>query len=301
MNTAQADPDALLALLDFYVAAGIDCALDEVPHDRFAEAAAPASLPAERVARADVAPDRALPAPAPEAHPAAPDPPAPPPARTAPRMAVVSPEAAEAEARRLAAGARTLEELEAALASFDGCALKASARRLVFADGRAGAAVMIVGDAPGAEEDRAGRPFVGPAGVLLDRMLAAIGLDRTGVYLANLVPWRPPGGQPPKPHEVAICKPFVERQIELARPAILVTLGDLPAQTLLGAKDRISKTRGRWRDYPNIPGLKAMPMLHPGHLLRHPPQKRFAWRDLLALRRALPAQDRTELPVRTPD
>ena len=147
---------------------------------------------------------------------------------------------------------------------------------------------MFVGEAPGGDEDRVGRPFVGRSGQLLDRMLAAIGLDRTQVYIANVVPWRPPGNRTPTPQEIAICKPFIERQIELADPDILVCLGGPSAQTLLGIRDGILKTRGGWFSYTTgRREIRAFATLHPAYLLRQPLQKRLAWRDFRALKRAL--------------
>ncbi len=159
----------------------------------------------------------------------------------------------------------------------------------MFADGEPRARVMFVGEAPGRDEDLEGRPFVGRSGELFDRMLAAIGLDRTSsAYLANIIPWRPPGDRKPTPQEVAICLPFIHRQIELSRAEVLVCLGGASAQALLGAKEGIVKTRGRWFTY-SAGGreLRAITTLHPAYLLLQPLQKRFAWRDLLAIRKAL--------------
>jgi DNA polymerase len=194
-----------------------------------------------------------------------------------------------AESARLhAREARSLAELEAMVAAFEGCALKRTAKQLVFADGNPEADIMLVGEAPGGEEDRAGKPFVGRAGQLLDRMLASIGLDRSRVYIANVVPWRPPGNRTPTPQEVAICLPFTLRQIELCGPRFLVTLGAPATQTLLGLKEGIKRVRGRWVDYPGLARpVRALPMLHPAYLLRQPIDKRLAWRDLRALKRAL--------------
>ena len=183
--------------------------------------------------------------------------------------------------------ARQLYELRALLERFDGCALKATASRLVFSDGNPEARVMLVGEAPGRDEDIEGVPFVGRSGKLLDLMLAAIGLDRSSVYIANVVPWRPPGNRTPTPQETQICLPFITRQIELADPDILVCLGGPSAQTLLG-QSGITKIRGRW--FPFHSGareIRAMPTFHPAFLLRSPLQKRFAWRDYLAIKKAL--------------
>jgi len=256
-------------LLDFYLEAGVDALLGEEPVDRFATEDAPLQ-PAARAAAPSVLADK------------------PRPAMAAPVTPPQAPDAAAMEARAAAKSAQTLDELRAILERFDGCALKATATRLVFADGNPQARVMLVGEAPGRDEDIEGLPFVGRSGKLLDRMLAAIGLDRTSVYIANIVPWRPPGNRTPTPQESQICLPFILRQIELADPDVLVCLGGPSAQTLLGVKDGITKTRGRWftfntgkRDIP------AMPTFHPAFLLRSPLQKRFAWRDFLAIKKAL--------------
>ena len=208
--------------------------------------------------------------------------------RAAPAPAPIAPDEAAMAARAAAKSAKSLEELRAILDKFDGCALKATATQLVFADGNPQARVMFVGEAPGRDEDIEGLPFVGRSGKLLDRMLAAIGLDRTKVYIANIVPWRPPGNRTPTPQESAICLPFVLRQIELADPDILVCLGGPSAQTLLNIKDGITKTRGRWFTFDTGKReIRAIATFHPAFLLRSPLQKRFAWRDLLAIRKAL--------------
>ncbi|HEY8382950.1 MAG TPA: uracil-DNA glycosylase [Microvirga sp.] len=270
MPNPHADKAALQALLDFHVEAGVDLALDETPHDRFKEPkAAPRRAPepeAKRPAAAAPAPSRAL-----------------------PREAAGTPEDAASLAREQARHARSLEELEEILKGFDGCTLKFSAKNLAFHDGNPEGRVMLVGEAPGADEDRIGKPFMGRSGQLLDRMLATIGLDRSQVYIANVVPWRPPGNRTPTPQEIAICKPFIERQIELAQPDVLVCLGGPAAQTLLNVKEGILRTRGRWFDYRCESGrtIRALPTLHPAYLLRQPLQKRLGWRDFTALRRAL--------------
>jgi DNA polymerase len=201
---------------------------------------------------------------------------------------LAAPDQAAMAAREAAKSAKTLDELRGILDKFDGCALKATATKLVFADGNPQARVMFVGEAPGRDEDIEGLPFVGRSGKLLDRMLAAIGLDRTSVYIANIVPWRPPGNRTPTPQESQICLPFILRQIELADPDILVCLGGPSAQTLLGIKDGITKTRGRWFTFDTGKReIRAMPTFHPAFLLRSPLQKRFAWRDFLAIKKAL--------------
>jgi len=190
-------------------------------------------------------------------------------------------------ARRLAAGAETVSALAALVAGFDGCGLKRTATNTVFADGNPAAPVMIIGEGPGADEDRLGRPFVGRAGQLLDRMLAAIGLDRQGVHITNVVYWRPPGNRTPTTAEIASCLPFVMRHIALVHPKLLVLAGGTAAAALLPGGQGITRLRGRWFDLA-IPGLAepvpTLPMFHPSFLLRTPERKREAWRDLLALR-----------------
>jgi len=195
-----------------------------------------------------------------------------------------------ARATDIAAAARSTEELRAALAGFDGCALRDTATNLVFADGNPEAGLMLIGEGPGAEEDRAGRPFVGPSGQLLDRMLASIGLDRSKYLITNLIPWRPPGNRNPTDSEVLLCLPFLLRHITLARPLHLVLLGGLASQAVLGTTLGIKRLRGRWHEA-SIPGLgapvPALPLLHPAYLLRTPGAKRETWADLLLLRRTL--------------
>ena len=191
-------------------------------------------------------------------------------------------------AREAARSARSLEELRTILDRFEGCALRATATQLVFADGNPHARVMFVGEAPGRDEDVEGLPFVGRSGKLLDRMLAAIGLDRTSVYIANIVAWRPPGNRTPTPQESAICLPFILRQIELVDPDVLVCLGGPSSQTLLNIKDGILKSRGRWFSFhTGTREIRAIATLHPAYLLRQPLQKRLAWRDFLAIKKAL--------------
>ena len=281
-------------LIAFYLDAGVDCAVEERPLDRFAdepripspaERAEPdgervRTTPSSNPARVDSPADRArrgvspLSAEGPTTT-AAPPPPA-------------APEAAIMAARESAGSSKDLEELRALLAGFAGCTLAATATQLVFADGNPQARVMFVGEAPGRDEDIAGLPFVGRSGKLLDLMLAAIGLDRTKAYIANVVPWRPPGNRTPTPQETSICLPFIRRQIELANPDILVCLGQPATQTLLATREVITKTRGRWFKYDTgSREIRALATYHPAFLLRSPLQKRFAWRDFLALKKAL--------------
>jgi DNA polymerase len=190
-------------------------------------------------------------------------------------------------ARRSAETATTIEELAAAVAGFDDCPLKRTATNTVFIDGNPAAPILIIGEAPGADEDRIGRPFVGRAGQLLDRMLAAIDLDRSGVQITNVIYWRPPGNRKPTSAETAACLPFVLRHIALAQPKVLVLAGGTAATALLPTSDGITRLRGRWFDLA-VPRLAApvptLPMFHPAFLLRSPERKRDAWRDLLALR-----------------
>jgi DNA polymerase len=197
---------------------------------------------------------------------------------------------AVADARTRAREAKSLDELKAILETYEGVPLKKTATRLVFADGNPAARVMFVGEAPGKDEDREGLPFVGRAGQLLDRMLAAVGLDRTSVYIANIVPWRPPGNRTPTPQESQLCMPFLQRQIELVDPDVLVLLGGSAAAGLTGARDGILKLRGRWLDYDTgTRKIRALATLHPAYLLRTPSQKKLAWRDFRALKTALDA------------
>ena len=173
------------------------------------------------------------------------------------------------------------------MAGFEGCALRTTAKQLVFGDGNPAARLMLVGDAPGSEEDQTGVPFAGKSGQLLDKMLGAIGIARSDVYIANIVPWRPPGNRDPSIHETQICLPFIQRQIELVGPQVLVCLGKPATATLLGVTD-IRRTRGRWLVYKtDTREIRAMPTFHPDYLLKTPIEKRSAWRDLLAIKKAL--------------
>jgi DNA polymerase len=262
----------LLGLLDWYAESGVDVALDEAAHDRFGEPEAPAPSMTPRPALAVKA-----------------SPPRPAPARPAALPVPPSDDTAR-EAREAARAAQTLDELRDALDRFEGCNLRLTANRLVFADGTPGARLMLVGEAPGRDEDIQGLPFVGRSGQLLDRMLAAIGLDRTRVYIANVVPWRPPGNRTPTPQETAVCRPFLERQIELCNPDMLVCLGAAAAKELMATSEGILRLRGQWRYYDlGSRKIRIMATLHPAYLLRQPLQKRLAWRDFLAIRAALDA------------
>lgn len=284
-------------LLAFHLEAGVDVALGEAPVDRFAESAAelkaraPQAESPTRHAPQDLQKRQALqqPQPLPTPQPARPAPRPQPPA-SGPTVAPHSPDAAVMAAREAARGAASLEDLRALMEAFEGCALKRTASRLVFADGNPAARVMFVGEAPGRDEDQQGLPFVGRAGQLLNLMLAAIGLDREHAYIANIIPWRPPGNRTPTPQETAICLPFITRQIELADPDVLVCLGGQSAQALFGTTEGITKLRGRFMDYETgTRTIRAVATFHPAYLLRTPIGKRHAWRDLLAIEALLAA------------
>ena len=282
------DRKAARDLLAFYAEAGVDAPVGEAANDYLS---APPMAPAEpEVARTPQATvtssDRASPARSSVVLPrdletkgGATPPPA-------------VPEAAVMAAREAARSAASLEELRGILDRFDGCALKATASRLVFDDGNPQARLMFVGEAPGREEDIEGVAFIGRSGKLLDQMLKAIGLDRTQAYIANIVPWRPPGNRTPTPVETQICLPFIQRQIELANPDILICIGQPSTAALLRVQG-IMKNRGRWFPYDTgTREIRAMPMLHPAYLLRTPIAKRLAWRDFLSIKKAL-----TETPA----
>ena len=267
------------ALLDWYLAMGVDTAIGDAPVDRFAESARPEPQPRP-------APNRPTAASAGSA--AEIGRPAPPPQPQSGDLGDPSTAANVLAAREQAAAAQTLEELREALSRFDGCSLKNTAKNLVFADGNPEARIMFVGEAPGRDEDQQGLPFVGRAGQLLDRMLGAIGLDRSAVYIANVVPWRPPGNRKPTAAETEILRPFVERQIELCNPDILICLGATSLQQLIRTPEGILRLRGRWFDYPlGGRSIRLLATLHPAYLLRQPAQKRLSWRDFRALKRAI--------------
>jgi uracil-DNA glycosylase len=269
MDNGRSDAHELLA---FYLDAGVDAVLGEAPVDRMADEAPPPAAPAPVTVRS---------------------PPPPVPAKSGAKTffqtaTPPAPDVAIMSARDAARTAASLDELQGLLAGFEGCTLRSTATQLVFADGNPQGRVMFVGEAPGHDEDVTGRPFVGRSGKLLDRMMEAIGLDRTAAYIANVVPWRPPGNRTPTPQETAICLPFIQRQIELANPDILVCLGGPAAQTLLGIKEGITRTRGRWFPYDTgTREIRALATFHPAFLLRSPLQKRLAWRDFLAVKKAL--------------
>lgn len=269
---------AAVALLRLHLEWGADEAFEDAPVDRFRPAPAPpgrGGVPGDT--RGDAHPGGAAPTSLPP--------------RAAPAHQVLRPASAVARAQALAAGACTLAELRAALEGFDGCPLRATATHTVHESGDPAAGLVLVGEAPGTEDDRTGRAFSGPPGHKLDRMLAAIGLDRGGVLLTTLVPWRPPGSRAPTEAEVQACLPFLLRRLELARPRRLVLLGGQAAKVLTGTTESIRRLRGKWQ-HAAIPGLDApvpaLPLL-PLDMLRGAAAKRDTWADLIALRRALDA------------
>jgi DNA polymerase len=287
----------IAAMLDWLRAAGADEAIGDTPVDRYAiarEHAAARTSPQGQ-------PGEAAPAPSDQSRTAAGDVPS---GARAPERTkdaawrpsggdLVSADAALSTARAMAAEARTLDQLRDALHRFDGCSLKATAKHTVFADGSPDARVVVVGEAPGADEDRQGKPFVGRAGHLLDRMLEPIGLRRSdSVYITNILFWRPPGNRTPSAAEKAACLPFVERHLALMAPDFILFTGGQAAQTLLGRTEGVLKLRGRWFTYQNpdlAAPVSALVTLHPAYLLRQPAQKRLAWRDLLLLKTAMDA------------
>jgi DNA polymerase len=206
---------------------------------------------------------------------------------------MAGPSSAAGAAREAARQAKTLTELGAALARFEGCPLKSTAKNLCFYRGAEKARLMLIGEAPGREEDLEGKPFVGRAGQLLDKMLAAIGLGESDVHITNIVYWRPPGNRTPMPQEAEACRPFLERQIELVAPEIVLVLGGAAAKVILNETEGIMRLRGRWRNIeigPNKVNFRVMATLHPAYLLRTPASKRQAWRDFLTIQSALSVQ-----------
>ena len=260
-------------LLGFYSEAGVDTPLVDKPIDRIKQSAEIA----KRLTAA--AHETTNPRQRGTVHPA-------PRHAATPRISI---EGQVATANELARNAKNLDELFEALKSFNGCTLKLTAKNTCFADGTPHSKLMLVGEAPGREEDLQGIPFVGRSGMLLNRILTAIGLKRECVYIANTIPWRPPGNRTPTPMETELCRPFIERQIELAAPDILVALGGPAMQVLTGVKNGIIRTRGKWLSHQlnNGKTIPVMPTFHPAYLLRTPSQKKLAWADFLEIRNAL--------------
>jgi uracil-DNA glycosylase len=258
----QIEDKALHALLAWYEAMGADEAIGEDPVNRFA--AEEPDPPVTPAASGREQQPRVVVRPAPSRAPGAP------------------------ADRTVTGQATTLADLEALVARFDGCSLKRTAKSLCFARGSAEAKVMMIGEAPGRDEDLQGKPFVGRAGQLLDRMLAAIGFGEAEVYITNTVYWRPPGNRTPTPEEVEACAPFLARQIELLSPKVLVLLGGAATKTILGTSEGIMRLRGKWLTYGCAVGeVPVLATLHPAYLLRNPAAKRYAWRDLLMLKAAI--------------
>lgn len=267
-------PPSLLDVVLFYAEAGVDEAIGDQPVDRTVAPppkpqAPPAAAAAPRAAPATPIPGSGVQAAL---------------ASRAAQPASLTAQAAETAATQAARACNTIAELEAAIKAFDGCALKATATNTVIARGNPNAPLMIVGEAPGRDEDAQGLPFVGESGQLLDKMLKAIGRDESNVYISNLLFWRPPGNRDPSTEEIVACRPFIERLIELVQPKVLVCTGKFSTGTLLGTTQGITRVRGRWHEYARGDvKVPAMPMLHPAYLLRQPGVKREAWRDMLEL------------------
>lgn len=265
---------ALIAALQWHIDVGADEALADRPVDATARPAPPASLPVAAPARPRQAEE----------------------AKPQEQQTLLGASEARQESAKLAMNAQSLDDLKNAIAAFDGIALKKTATNLVFSDGNPQAPIMIIGEAPGADEDRVGKPFVGVSGQLLDRILACIGLSRTAddpaqaVYIANILNWRPPGNRTPSPAEIEVSLPFIERHIALIQPKILIFSGGVSAQALLSSDSSISRLRGRFYDYtaktkdmPAVPPVPARATYHPAYLLRTPAQKRAVWQDMLAV------------------
>ncbi len=300
--------DTLLAVLDWSIAMGADAAVadeaidwtladrlppgtafhlcfDEKPEPAPGARSAPGTQAQSRAGMTAPRPDqpdrRALVAPVPRAG----TPATAPPAR---KFATASPDEALGAARAAARTAATLQDLHRALQAFEGCSLKATAKNLCFYRGAPSAPLMIIGEAPGRDEDLEGRPFVGRSGQLLDRMLTAIGLGEGDVHITNIVYWRPPGNRTPTPQEAEVCRPFLERQIELVAPRAILLMGGAATRHIFRSEEGIIKIRGQWktlrfadRDVP------VMASLHPAYVLRQPISKRLVWRDFLAIRDVL--------------
>ena len=266
-----------LSTLNWLVEAGAGEAIGETPVNRLVAPAPPAAMSTARVA--------APPRPAPAA------------ARPAP-MPLDSDAIGGAQAA--AASANDLAQLKAALESFDGCALKRTATNTVFADGTPAGGILFIGEAPGRDEDRIGKPFVGRAGQLLDKMLLSIGLDRNvNAYITNVINWRPPDNRDPSPEEAAQCLPFLRRHIELADPELIVLLGAVAARHVVGLSEGIMKMRGRWLEYRvGTRMVPLMPTLHPAYLLRQPAHKKLAWRDLQAIAARMEIIGLPRIPMR---
>lgn len=293
MRNDDAQTERLLAVLEWYRELGADEAVSDTAVDWLAHGQAPGAdlrahlnenlAPERNVSRSQTPASRHVPTagklgPSPQIRSTAP-------ARDFPSQ---PPDKSQTQARSAASNAASLAELDAALREFDGCGLKATAKNLCLYRGAEQARIMFIGEAPGRDEDLQGKPFVGLAGQLLDKMLAAIGLDETTVHITNIVYWRPPGNRTPTPQEALVCRPFLERQIALVNPQFVIPLGGAAAKNLLNTPDGIMRLRGKWRTA-EFGGQErqVLATLHPAYLLRTPAAKRLAWRDLLALKTAL--------------
>ncbi|MFB9951311.1 uracil-DNA glycosylase family protein [Rhizobium puerariae] len=297
------DPSELAALLHFYADSGVEWLVEDEPVDRFAQFAAQKAAQAEARMPATARQQQPVqnesgrnePTTAPRSTEGAParNRPAPAmrPAAPAPSLSVAVPDGeAVASARFAADSARSLSELKTALEAFNGCNLKNGARSTVFASGDPASGIMVIGPMPNADDDRDGTPFSGRQGQLLDRMLGAIGLSREGVVLTNIIPWRPPGNRMPSQAELDICRPFLERQVALAEPKLLLLLGNFPARFFFGGNGTIHSMRGEWREI-SFGGMNAAAIatLHPQELLAAPANKALAWQDLLTFKSRLSA------------
>jgi uracil-DNA glycosylase family 4 len=282
MDNLHPSPDAALALLRFYAEAGVDCAVQETPRDRLGEARAllqnPRQTPSPALKNTQTAGKSPASASNSPQNPTGQEPP-----RLEPQLA-----AAIAEAEALAANAQTVEALEAALGTYQACPLGQTAKTLIFGTGPAVSRLMVIGEAPGADEERAGEAFAGPSGQLLDHMLQAIGLKRSQIRIGMSIFWRPPGNRAPTAAEKSMCLPFLRRHIALVNPDLLLLLGTMPAQMLLDDTNTLVKLRGHWFDYPlatrTVPALVSLP---PAYLLRQPTHKAHAWRDLKSFKEAI--------------
>lgn len=277
-DSNMTDSDAMLAALQWQIAMGADECLAETGVDRYALVERQAE---ERRNAAQAAVSAAQGASRPQ------------PAAARPGLSANAPlgaAEAAAESRKLARACNSLAELREAVEKFEGCALKQTASNTVFGDGNENADIMFIGEAPGQDEDRQGKPFVGVSGQLLDRMLSFIGLDRSKFYITNALYWRPPGNRTPTDGEVATCLPFLERHIELVNPKVLIFVGGRSGKTFLDTSEGITRLRGKWKDYKTDhmdQAVPAMAIFHPAYLLRNPEQKRLVWRDLLSLKRKM--------------
>lgn len=274
---ARSMKNPLVTALEWHLDVGADDALQDTPNDRTAAAAALLKSPVSAIAAV-----------------------APPPVSQG-GGEIIGTAQARLDAARMAAACNSLEELKAAIAAFDGLAIKKTATNMVFSDGNPSARVMLVGEAPGADEDRQGQPFVGVSGMLLDKIFKAIGLARTdedpakSLYISNVLNWRPPGNRTPSPAEIDLSLPFIERHIALVKPKVLILCGGVAAKGLLGSGESISKLRGKFHDYRPITegiggngdSIPAIATYHPAYLLRTPSQKKLVWADMLMLREHL--------------